>query len=130
MLWKWNERLKRQFIHLCWQSKGLVRQTEKFSNQNWDKKYQQTFKYFVFHAVMSENYDCLEQWLPTGVPQHTRVPWRTARGVDKYYFIVVCVFLLRVPQIVIKRQVRVPPNYFCFLRVPWTQKCCSQQSCL
>ena len=45
----------------------------------------------------------LEQWFPTGVPRHTRVPWEGCRGAAKYWIdcLFVCVLLLRVPQIVI-----------------------------
>jgi len=46
------------------------------------------------------------------------------RGVAKFElnYLFVCVLLLRVPQIVILRLDRVPLNYFCSFRVPWTQK--------
>ena len=28
--------------------------------------------------------DVLDQWFPTGVPRHTRVPWGGARGAASY----------------------------------------------
>jgi hypothetical protein len=66
------------------------------------------------HYLYTTDNKTLALWFPTGVPRQTRVPWRGVRGAAKYriYCLFIKVLPLRMPQIAIFSQVRVPPIFF------------------
>jgi len=65
----------------------------------------------------------LRQWFPTGVPRHTRVPWRDVRVAAKYWiYYLLSYFTNKGAPNCHFSQVRVPPNFFQSYRVPWTKK--------
>jgi len=65
----------------------------------------------------------INQWFPTGVPRHTRVPWRGVRGASKYWiYYLFSAFTTKGAPNCHFSQVRVPPNFFSVLQGAVNQK--------